>query len=119
MSSSSSLTPARSSTLSSNSSNSVPTDLTVSSVSASTDTEARRPEVGIRLQRPQQGSLQPQGSLQTLQQRIVNLEAELKERDARLEKTRREAEARIEAIEASKREAIQTNVELRLALHAR
>ena len=54
-----------------------------------------------------------------MQQRIVSLEAELRERDARLEEVRREAEARIEAIEASKREAIQTNVELRLALHAR
>ena len=113
MSSSSSLTPARSSTLSSNSS--VPTDLTVSSVSASTDTEARHQGLQTR-----PALLQPPGaSLQTLQQRIVSLEAELRERDARLEEVRREAEARIEAIEADKREAIQTNVELRLALHAR
>ena len=117
MSSSSSLTPARSSTLSSNSSNSVPTDLTVSSVSASTDTEARRVETGLLLQSKAQQ--QQQGSQQRLQQRIGELEAEVRERDARLEEVRREAEARIEAIEASKREAIQTNVELRLALHAR
>ena len=114
MSSSSSLTPARSSTLSS--SNSVPTDLTVSSVSASTDTETRRAEAGHLLQ---SRALQHQGSLQTLQQKIGHLEAELKQRDARLEEVRREAEARIEVIEAGKREAIQTNVELRLALHAR
>ena len=117
MSSSSSLTPARSSTLSSNSSNSVPTDLTVSSVSASTDTEARRAEAGLLLQNKAQQ--QQQGSQQRLQQRIGELEAEVRERDAKLVEVRREAEARIEAIEASKREAIQTNVELRLALHAR
>ena len=117
MSSSSSLTPARSSTLSSNSSNSVPTDLTVSSVSASTDTETRRVEAGLLLQSKAQQ--QQQGSQQRLQQRIGELEAEVRERDAKLVEVRREAEARIEAIEASKREAIQTNVELRLALHAR
>ena len=67
----------------------------------------------------QSKALQHQGSLQSLQQRIGHLESEVRERDARLEEVRREAKARIEAIEASKREAIQTNVELRLALHAR
>ena len=118
MSSSSSVTPARSSTLSSNSSASVPTDLTVSSVSASTDTEARRgPGDTVVLQSSalQQVTLQNK----SLQHKVRLLEAELTKRDLRLEEVRREAEVRVETIEAGKQEAIQTNVELRLALHAR
>ena len=121
MSSSSSVTPARSSTLSSNSSASVPTDLTVSSVSASTDTEARRgPGDTVVLQSTQSSALQ-QVTLQnkSLQHKVRLLEAELTKRDLRLEEVRREAEVRVETIEAGKQEAIQTNVELRLALHAR
>ena len=50
---------------------------------------------------------------------IKLLETEVSKRDSQLEKQRREYEDKILLIEASKQEAIETNVELRLAVHAR
>ena len=47
------------------------------------------------------------------------LETEVSKRDSQLEKQRREYEDKILLIEANKQEAIETHVELRLAIHAR
>ena len=47
------------------------------------------------------------------------LETELSKRDALLEKEKRDYEDKLLMIEASKHEAVETSVELRLAVHAR
>ena len=79
----------------SRSSSSVPTDLTVSSTDSSV-TVNRQLEQTVRL-----------------------LQSELAKRDARLEQLQSEHDLKIAAMERSKREAIETSVELRLAVHAK
>ena len=50
---------------------------------------------------------------------IKLLETEVSKRDSMLEKQRREYDDKILVIESNKQEAIETSVELRLAVHAR
>jgi len=97
-SSSTSVTPAKTNTTGTSSST-VPTDLTVSS----TDSSDQRLAAHNR----------------HLQHQIKLLETEVSKRDSQLEKQRREYEDKILLIEANKQEAIETHVELRLAVHAR
>ena len=79
----------------SHSSSSVPTDLTVSSSSSS---------VSVTRQ---------------LQQTVRLLQAELAKRDAKIEELQSEHDLKVAAIEKNKNEAIETSVELRLAVHAK
>jgi len=97
-SSSTSVTPAKTNTTGTSTST-VPTDLTVSS----TDSSDQRLAAHNR----------------HLQHQIKLLETEVSKRDSQLEKQRREYEDKILLIEANKQEAIETHVELRLAVHAR
>ena len=79
----------------SRSSSSVPTDLTVSSSSSS---------VSVTRQ---------------LQQTVRLLQAELAKRDAKIEELQSEHDLKVATIEKNKKEAIETTVELRLAVHAK
>ena len=92
-SSSTSVTPA---SKLSRSSSSVPTDLTVSSSDNSVSSITRQ-----------------------LQQTVRILQSELQKRDARIGELQAEHDLKVAAMERSKNEAIETSVELRLAVHAK
>ena len=91
-SSSTSVTPA---SKLSRSSSSVPTDLTVSSTESSSSVTRQ------------------------LQQTVRLLQAELSKRDTRIEELQSEHHLKVAALERSKNEAIETSVELRMAVHAK